>query len=108
MKKVFFYAVLFAAASMTFVGCKKKAAAENAEEAPATEQVAAEEGEKAPCCKDAAEKKECCKDAAEKKECCKDAAKVEEEAEPVFEEAPEFDFEAAAAAAGIDLDAFAE
>lgn len=41
MKKVLFMAALFAATSVMFVGCKKKAAKENAEEAaPAQEQQA--------------------------------------------------------------------
>lgn len=79
MKKIFAFAILFAAVSMVACGGEQKKAEEAQEEAPATEccgECAAEEAEA--CCGECAEGKECCGECAEG-ECCEEKAACEGE-----------------------------
>ena len=78
MKKIFAFAILFAAVSMVACGGEQKKAEDAQEEAPATECCAECEAEKAEaCCGECAEGKECCGECAEGKECCGECAEAE-------------------------------
>ena len=81
MKKIFAFAILFAAVSMVACGGEQKKAEEAQEEAPATEccaECAAEEAEA--CCGECAEGKERCEEkAACEGECCEEKAACEGE-----------------------------
>lgn len=78
MKKIFAFAVLFAAVSLVACGGEQKKAEDAQEEAPATECCAECEAEKAEaCCGECAEGEECCGECAEGKECCGECAEAE-------------------------------
>uniref|UniRef100_UPI004056376A hypothetical protein n=1 Tax=Alistipes sp. TaxID=1872444 RepID=UPI004056376A len=78
MKKIFAFAILFAAVSMVACGGEQKKAEDAQEEAPATECCAECEAEKAEaCCGECAEGEECCGECAEGKECCGECAEAE-------------------------------
>ena len=91
MKKIFAFAILFAAVSMVACGGQQQKAEEAQEEAPATEccaECATEEAEA--CCGECAEGKECCGECCEEKaacegECCGECA-TEAPAEEVVAE----------------------
>ena len=78
MKKIFAFAILFAAVSMVACGGEQKKAEDAQEEAPATECCAECEAEKAEeCCGECAEGEECCGECAEGEECCGECAEAE-------------------------------
>ena len=74
MKKIFAFAILFAAVSMVACGGEQKKAEDAQEEAPATECCAECEAEKAEaCCGECAEGQECGGECAEAEACCEGA-----------------------------------